>query len=73
MDPSTIVDLAVSVVASNPKTAGFLAAVPLLQGIGWLLSVVLPRHTIAARWGAKVAAFPVKVPQATPVKDPAAP
>lgn len=73
MDPSTLVDVAVGLVAANPKTSGFLAAIPLIQGLGWLLSLVLPKHTVAARWGAKVAAFPVKVPQAQPVKDPAAP
>lgn len=69
MDPATLVDLAVGLVASNPKTSGFLALVPVLQGIGWLLARFLPPHTIAARWGQKVAAFPIRVP----AKDPATP
>jgi hypothetical protein len=71
MDPSMLIDLAVSAVAANPKSAGFLALVPVVQGIGWLLGRFLPAHTIAARWGRAVAAFPVRVPQ--PVKAPGAP
>lgn len=65
MDESQIVDLAVSVVGSNPKTAGLLALVPVVQGLGWLFARIFPPHTIAARWGSRVAAFPVSLPPVT--------
>ena len=54
-----LADVVVSVVASNPKTAGLLSLLPMVTGLGWLCSRIFPANTIAARWGAKVAAFPM--------------
>lgn len=59
------INVAVQLVNQNPKTAGFLALVPVIQGLGWLLARVFPAHTIAARIGQKIAAFPVRLPART--------
>lgn len=61
----SVIQFVIDVVGSNPKTAGFLAVIPVLQGIGWLLARFLPAHTIAAKVGEKVAAFPVRLPGRT--------
>jgi hypothetical protein len=61
----SIVQVVVDVVATNPKTAGAVALIPVVQGLGWLFSKLFKPHTIAGKWGAKIAAWPVRLPAVT--------
>lgn len=68
------VDLAVMLAAANPKAAavvgGLSALYAAIQGLGFACSRLFPAHTIAARVGQRVAAFPVRI-KAPAVRDPA--